>query len=102
LAALPLPPDGLSPEREIAEFERLKPRLAELWSDVFPPDEKPYTSVVVPSLTLDPGELAKLRGPTWYEERLLFLMIRLRNPRARLVYVTSQPIHSSVVDYDGS
>jgi hypothetical protein len=99
LAALPLPPDGLSPEREIAEFERLKPRLAELWSDVFPPDEKPYTSVVVPSLTLDPGELARLRGPTWYEERLLFLMIRLRNPRARLVYVTSQPIHSSVVDY---
>ena len=92
-------PWTLDPEREIADFERLKPRLAALWSSVFPPDEKPYTSVVVQSLTLDPGELVKLRGVTWYEERLLFLMIRLRNPRARLVYVTSQPIHPSVVDY---
>jgi hypothetical protein len=99
VAALSPQNDGLSPEREIEEFERLKQRLAELWSYVFPPDDKPYTSVVVPSLTLDPGELAKLRGPTWYEERLLFLMIRLRNPRARLVYVTSQPIHAAVVDY---
>src|SRR5262245_63070461 len=34
-----------------------------------------------------------------YEERFLFLLLLLRQPRARLVYVTSQQIHPSVVDY---
>jgi hypothetical protein len=54
---------------------------------------------VVPSLTLDPSGLAKLSGATFYEERLLFLLIRLRNPHARLVYVTSQPVHPMVLEY---
>ena len=34
-----------------------------------------------------------------YEERYLFLLLLLRQPRARLIYVTSQPILPSVVDY---
>ena len=34
-----------------------------------------------------------------YEERFLFLLLLLRQPRARLVYVTSQTIHPSIVDY---
>jgi hypothetical protein len=70
-----------------------------LWRSVFPHDDQPYTSVVVPSLTLDGGELARVKGATFYEERLLFLLIRLRNPYARLVYVTSQPIHPMVLEY---
>jgi hypothetical protein len=98
LAAPPLPPD-LACHRENEEFERLKGRLAELWRRVFPRDDQAYTSVVVPSLTLDGAELAKLQGSTFYEERLLFLLIRLRNPHARLVYVTSQPVHPQVLDY---
>jgi hypothetical protein len=32
-------------------------------------------------------------------ERLLLLLIRLRNPRARVVSVTSQPIHPMILDY---
>lgn len=86
-------------EDEIAGFEALKPRLGELWSAVFPGDDAAYTSVVVPSLTLDQQELRDLPGASCYEERLLFLMIRLRNPMARLVYVTSVPIHPLVVEY---
>lgn len=86
-------------EIEIAAFERLKPRLAALWDSVFPGDEEAYTSVIVPSLTLDPGEMAKIAGIDFYEERLLFLLMRLRNPRAHLVYLTSQPIHPLVVEY---
>src|SRR5262245_2213425 len=62
-------------------------------------DEEPYTSVVVPSLTLDQSELRKLPGASFYEERLLFLLIRLRNPRARMVFVTSQPVHPFVLEY---
>jgi hypothetical protein len=62
-------------------------------------DEEPHTSIVVPSLTLDQEELLKLEGSPYYEERLLFLLIRLRNPRARVVFVTSQPVHPLVLEY---
>ena len=86
-------PSEMSLEQEIAEFERLKPQLARLWDVVFPGDDEPYTSVVIPSLTLDQSELSKIPGSGFYEERLLFLLMRLRNPRARMVYVTSQPVH---------
>ena len=92
-------PCDLDLETEIAAFDALKPRLADLWGAIFPGDEEHYTSVVVPSLTLDQGELRKLPGASFYEERLLFLLIRLRNPRARMVYVTSQPIHPLVLEY---
>jgi pheganomycin biosynthesis PGM1-like protein len=98
---IPKPPFAcdLDLETEIAAFDALKPRLAGLWGTIFPGDEEHYTSVVVPSLTLDQGELRKLPGASFYEERLLFLLIRLRNPRARMVYVTSQPIHPLVLEY---
>jgi hypothetical protein len=84
---------------EIEAFEHLKPQLGRLWDTVFPGDKDAYTSVIVPSLSLDPDEMARIAGITHYEERLLFLLLRLRNPRARLIYVTSQPIHPMVLDY---
>src|SRR3990172_990788 len=98
---IPKPPFPweLTPEREIKEFEHLKLRLAGLWHDVFARDDQSYTSVVVPSFSLDPRELAKIKGVAFYEERLLFLLIRLRNPLARMVYVTSQPVHPMVIEY---
>src|SRR6187399_595287 len=87
----PFPAD-LTPEDEIARFELLKPRLGEVWQALVDRD-------VVPSLTLDQSELRKLPGASFYEERLLFLLIRLRNPRARMVYVTSQPVHPMILEY---
>ena len=87
-------------EREIAEFQRLKGRMLDVWSAIGGNEgEAAYTSVVVPSLTLDQGELRKVAGAAFYEERLLFLLMRLRNPRARIVYVTSQPVHPLVLEY---
>ena len=89
-----------TPEREIAEFQRLKGRMLEVWQAIGGNEgEAAYTSVVVPSLTLDQGELRKVAGAAFYEERLLFLLMRLRNPRARIVYVTSQPVHPLVLEY---
>ncbi|HEY6148074.1 MAG TPA: peptide ligase PGM1-related protein, partial [Thermoanaerobaculia bacterium] len=41
----------------------------------------------------------KLEGAGYYEERLLFLLVRLRNPRAHMVYVTSQPVHPVILEY---
>ncbi|MFI5181350.1 MAG: peptide ligase PGM1-related protein [Thermoanaerobaculia bacterium] len=88
------------PEAEAAEFERLKGRMIEVWKTIGGnTGDSAYTSVVVPSLTLDQDELRKIPGAAFYEERLLFLLMRLRNPRARLVYVTSQPVHPLVLEY---
>ena len=98
---IPKPPfaDDYSPQEELAAFARLKPRLTSLWNALTAREEEPYTSVIVPSLTLDQSELGKLDGAAFYEERLLFLLIRLRNPRAHMVYVTSQPVHPLILEY---
>lgn len=86
-------------EEEVAAFRELQPRLLSVWEALTMRDEEPHTSIVVPSMTLDQSELRKLTGASFYEERLLFLLIRLRNPRARVVYVTSQPVHPMILDY---
>jgi hypothetical protein len=98
---VPKPPfaGDLSLEQELEGFRALKPRLTEVWDALTAADDSHCTSVVVPSLTLDQGELRKLAGVAYYEERLLFLLIRLRNPRAHVVYVTSQPVHPMILDY---
>ena len=98
---IPHPPflKDLTPEHELAEFDRLKPRMAAMWDTLTLREEEPHTTVVVPSLTLDQSELQKIAGASFYEERLLFLLIRLRNPRARMVFVTSQPVHPIILEY---
>jgi len=98
---IPKPPFAadLPLEQELQRFSELKPRLTEVWDALTTADDSHCTSVVVPSLTLDQGELSKLSGVAYYEERLLFLLIRLRNPRAHVVYVTSQPVHPVILDY---
>jgi hypothetical protein len=99
MAVIPFPAVPSAQALEIDAFERLKPQLGVLWDTIFPGDTEAYTSVIVPSLSLDKGEMAKIAGITFYEERLLFLLMRLRNPRARLIYVTSQPVHPMVIEY---
>lgn len=98
---IPRPPfaNDLTLEQELEAFRELKPRLTEVWDALTTADDSHCTSVVVPSLTLDQTELGKLAGVVYYEERLLFLLIRLRNPRAHVVYVTSQPVHPIILDY---
>jgi hypothetical protein len=86
-------------EDEAQAYERLKPRLAALWKEVFPRDDLAYTSVIVPSVTVEAEALARHAEALCYEEALLFLLIRLRNPRSRVIYVTSQPLPQAVVDY---
>jgi hypothetical protein len=87
------------PEEEADAYERLKPRLARLWKDVFPRDDEAYTSVIVPSVTVDQEALERHAEALCYEEALLFLLIRLRNPRARVIYVTSLPLPQAILDY---
>ncbi|HUS63319.1 MAG TPA: peptide ligase PGM1-related protein [Kofleriaceae bacterium] len=55
--------------------------------------------IVVPSLSLDPRELAKITGARHYEERQLYEVFGLRDPKLRLVYTSSTPIDRDVVNY---
>ena len=80
-------------------FARLQQQLQAIWASVRDNDSFSHTSLIVPSLSVDQEELSKVQGASFYEERLLFALIRLRNPNARLIYVTSQPVHPDVVDY---
>jgi hypothetical protein len=55
--------------------------------------------VVLPSITFPSTELRKIIGLVRYEERSLFTLLLLRNPRLCIVYVTALPIDPVVIDY---
>jgi hypothetical protein len=84
---------------EIEAFAALQSRLTGIFRDVFPNPRAPRTIVVIPSLSFDQQELAKISGVHHYEERMLCMLMLLRLPCTRLIYVTSQPISPTVVDY---
>jgi hypothetical protein len=84
---------------ELRRFARIQERLAPLYRRAVAEPRAPQTVVVVPSLTLDPDELAKISGVHHYEERLLCMLMLLRMPRTRLVFVTSQQVPNATIDY---
>jgi hypothetical protein len=87
------------PEAEkVARFEELQRKLVPQWRSIERLSQEARTIVVVPSLT---GGKSGLEGGMLqaYEERFLFLLLLLRQPRARMIYVTSQAILPSIVDY---
>src|SRR5213076_2273559 len=80
-----------------AEFDQLQKKLVPLWKSIERFNQDPQTIVVVPSMSIDAiGSGALMQA---YEERFLFLLLLLRQPRARLIYVTSQTILPSIIDY---
>src|SRR5712664_3406146 len=92
-----LMPQGKITADPQAEFDQLQKKLVPLWKSIERFNQDPQTIVVVPSLSIDAiGGGAVLQA---YEERFLFLLLLLRQPRARLIYVTSQAILPSIIDY---
>src|SRR5438034_1177348 len=80
-----------------SEFDQLQNKLVPLWKSIERFNQDPQTIVVVPSMSIDAiGSGAVMQA---YEERFLFLLLLLRQPRARLIYVTSQTILPSIIDY---
>jgi len=84
---------------KVTKIQQLQTQLRDRWLSVDDFDSEENDVLVIPSLSLDQRELQKVTGVHYYEERLLFSIIRLRNPRTRIIYITSQPIHSNVIDY---
>ena len=94
LIGLPL---GLSAAEAAAQFDRLQRKLVPLWRLIESFNQEEQTIVVVPSMSVD--KTATGSETQGYEERFLFLLLLLAQPRARMTYVTSQAIHPSVIEY---
>jgi hypothetical protein len=87
----------LGEEQRRERFDRLQQRLVPVWRAMRLnlPGE---SLVVVPSIAPDnpasPGALIQI-----YEERMLFLLLLLRQPRLQLIFVTGRPIDERIIDY---
>ena len=95
--------NGLMSEGKIApdsqeEFDELQKKLVPLWKSIEHLNQDPQTIVVVPSMSIDDA-ISSGAVMQAYEERFLFLLLLLRQPRARLIYVTSQTILPNIIDY---
>jgi hypothetical protein len=84
---------------ELERFARLQERLAPLYRRVFHDRLAPRAVVVVPSLSLDAEVMANISGVRHYEERMLCMLMLLRLPRAQVLFVTSEPVDPTIIDY---
>jgi hypothetical protein len=81
------------------KFKQLQKQLRDRWqtTDIFDQDDDDI--LVVPSFSIDQQVGQKVPGFLHYEERLLFSLIRLRNPHTRVIYVTALPLCPIIIDY---
>ena len=79
------------------DFDKLQKNLVPLWKSIEQFNQDPQTIVVVPSMSIDALDSGAVIQA--YEERFLFLLLLLRQPRARMIYVTSRTILPSIIDY---
>jgi hypothetical protein len=76
-------------------FSQLQERMPAVW-DAWRLGLEDESVVVVPSVTLDPAAPGAGSLSQAFEERLLFLLLLLRQSRLRMIYVTSMPIKPSI------
>ncbi|MEP6947933.1 MAG: peptide ligase PGM1-related protein [Ginsengibacter sp.] len=84
---------------ETAMFNDIQQRFRAQFEKIFPDKLAPRTVVIIPSLSLDEEILSKITGHIFYEERLLCLLMLLRMPLTKVIYVTSVPIDHVIIDY---
>jgi hypothetical protein len=89
---------GLSEDERSARFDRLQARMGDVWR-IMRLNEQNESVVVIPSVTLDGVKERSGSLMQASEERFLFLLLLLRQPRLRMIYVTSTPIAPSIVEY---
>ena len=87
---------GIGPRRR--SFGELQAELQPEWGQVTCAQGPDVDVLMVPSLTVEQGQMNQIKGAHHYEERQLFSLIRLRDPGVRMVYVTSKPLADLVVD----
>ena len=80
-----------------ARFQGLQARMESVW-DAMKLDLDDESVVVIPSVTPS-GAAGSGTMTQAYEERFLFLLLLLRQPRLRMIYVTSMPIDPRIIEY---
>lgn len=85
-------------QNQLREWTR-SPEEGRLWQSVDIFDQDDYDILVIPSFSVDQQVGDKVAGFLHYEERLLFSLIRLRNPLTRVIYITALPLCPIVIDY---
>jgi pheganomycin biosynthesis PGM1-like protein len=91
----------LSTLGEVERYERfdwLQQRMAGVW-DAMRLNQEGESVVVVPSVTLDSVGARSGSLTQAYEERFLFMLLLLRQPRLRVIYVTSMPVSPAIIEY---
>ncbi len=86
-------------DEERAAFRRNQERFCRQFEKVFPDKLAPRTVVILPSFSLDQDILSKIKGAVHYEERMLCLLMLLRMPLTKIIYLSSMPVADSIVDY---
>jgi hypothetical protein len=86
-------------EEERTAFREIQQRFCRQFEKVFPDKLAPRTVVILPSFSLDQDILSKIQGAVHYEERMLCLLMLLRMPLTKIIYLTSMPVADSIVDY---
>lgn len=88
----------LSDAERYVEYDRLQASMPDVWA-AMRQDHDDESVVVVPSISLQRTSVTGGTLAQAFEERALFLLLLLRQPRLRMVYVTSLPVSESVVEY---
>jgi len=91
------PDPGSLAEKEA--FNEIQKTLIAQFEKVFPDKLAPRTVVIIPSLSLDQEIMSKIKGIVHYEERMLCLLMLLRMPLTKVIYVSSMPIADVIIDY---
>ena len=81
-----------TPDEVRKRYAALQSRLKSLFQRIKDDTLAPRTVVVVPALSLDPQVLATIGAARHYEERMLSMLMLLRMPRTRVVFLTSTPL----------
>ena len=89
---------ALSESERYRRFDQLQQRMGSVW-DAMQLNHDDESVVVIPSITLDRAVSRSGSLTQAYEERFLFLLVLLRQPRLRMIYVTSMPIDPQIVEY---
>ena len=91
------PHPGTDEEKET--FSKLQANLPGIFRRLAGNRQEAHTTIVVPSLTLDRAELSKIDGTMYYEERMLCMLMLLRRPRSRVIFITSTKVHPIIIQY---
>jgi hypothetical protein len=88
----------LNEDERYRRFDELQARMGGVW-EAMRLNHDDESVVVVPSITLDRAVESSGSMTQSMEERFLFLLMLLRQPRLRMVYVTSLPIAPEIIEY---